>query len=414
MSFHPEKKTKKKFLMLSWAFYDLANQFFALNIVSLYFPRWLSIERKTPEIFYGLAFGLSMFFVAVCAPFLGAISDIKAKHKVFLIFFTLLSVVFTMSLGLTSNIFWALVFFAIANFGCQSAIIFYNALMIRVAPKGKIGLVSGLGRMFGYTGAILALLFTKPVILNMGYHPTFMVTGVLFLIFALPCMIFVKDKPREGEIKPVEFSIKDNFLQVFTRLKDTIFGETELKSLRNLLRASFFLLCAVNTIILFMSVYASKAFGLDEAQTINLIAFSTLFAILGSILSGYVSDFLGYRQSLMGVFLLWGICISAGALLKAPFHWLVGALAGLSLGSTWVVLRALVIRLVPEEKMGEAFGLFNLVSYSSAVVGPLIWGFMLLFLSHLGEWGYRIAFFSLLSLVAVAIAFLLRVRAEEI
>jgi UMF1 family MFS transporter len=345
---------------------------------------------------------------------LGAVSDAKAKRKVFLIFFTLLSVVFTMSLGLTSNILLALVFFAIANFGCQEAIIFYNALMLRVAPKGKVGFVSGLGRMFGYSGAILALIFTKPVILNMGYQPTFVVTGALFLIFALPCMIFIKDKPRETGVKPVDFNAKERFLQVFSRLKEVIFGKTELKGFKNLLRASFFVLCAVNTIILFMSVYAGKAFGLDEVQTINLIVFSTLFAILGSILSGYLSDFLGYRQSLMAVFLLWGVCILTGALLGRPFHWLIGALAGMSLGSTWVVLRALVIKLVPEERIGEAFGLFNLVSYFSGVVGPLLWGFILLFLSRFGEWGYRAAFFSLISLVLIAVAFLLKVRSEEI
>ncbi|MGB3081640.1 MAG: MFS transporter, partial [Candidatus Omnitrophota bacterium] len=156
------EKEKKGFLMLSWATYDLANQFFALNIVSLYFPRWINIERNQPEIFYGLAFGVSMFLVAIFAPFLGAISDAKNKRRVFLIFFTLLSIIFTMSLSLPVSIFLALVFFAIANFGCQVAIIFYNALMIRVTPKGRIGFVSGLGRMFGYTGAILALYLTKP------------------------------------------------------------------------------------------------------------------------------------------------------------------------------------------------------------------------------------------------------------
>ncbi|MCK4463684.1 MAG: MFS transporter, partial [Candidatus Omnitrophica bacterium] len=124
------EKLKRGLLILSWASYDLANQFFALNIVSLYFPRWLTIERKSPEIFYSLSFGVSMLLVAVCAPILGTISDIMARRRAFLIFFTLLSVIFTMVLGLSTNIFLGLIFFAIANFGCQGAIIFYNALMV--------------------------------------------------------------------------------------------------------------------------------------------------------------------------------------------------------------------------------------------------------------------------------------------
>lgn len=393
--------------MLSWALYDLANQFFALNIVSLYFPRWIIIEKAAPEVFYSLAFGISMFLVAVLAPFLGTISDIRGKRKAFLILFTLLSVTFTVALGFSSNsIFFALVCFAIANFGCQGAIVFYNAMMTRVISRGKIGLVSGVGRMFGYTGAILALYFTKPVILRMGYEVTFILTGVLFLIFSLPCLIFVKEKSAD-EI--AEAPKEKESRNIFARLKATIL-DNELKEFKDLLKASFFGLCVVQTVILFMAVYATRAFGLDEVQIINLIAFSTLFAIGGSILSGFLSDFLGYRRSLLGVFFLWGLCILAGALLKAQFCWLVGALAGISLGGTWVVLRALVIKLVPEERVGEAFGIFNLVSYAAGVVGPLLWGIILLFCSRFGEWGYRLTFLSQMPFIVIGIYFLLKIQ----
>ncbi|MGB2661549.1 MAG: MFS transporter [Candidatus Omnitrophota bacterium] len=408
------EKEKKGFLMLSWATYDLANQFFALNIVSLYFPRWINIERNQPEIFYGLAFGVSMFLVAIFAPFLGAISDAKNKRRVFLIFFTLLSIIFTMSLSLPVSIFLALVFFAIANFGCQVAIIFYNALMIRVTPKGRIGFVSGLGRMFGYTGAILALYLTKPIILKMGYQATFLFTGILFLIFALPCMIFVRERQPEETPRSPRFPEKERLSQILKGLRTTIFDSEKLKELKDYLKASFFMLCVVNTIILFMAVYAGRVFKLDEVQTINLIAFSTLFAIGSSVFSGFISDLVGYRRSLMGIFFLWGVCILTGSLVKPPFHWLVGALAGTSLGATWVVLRALVIKLVPEERIGEAFGIFNLVSYLSGVVGPVFWGLILLYLSRLGEWGYRLTFLSLFLFIAIGFIFLLRTKREAV
>ena len=42
---------QKKYIVLSWAMYDLANQFFVLNIVSMYFPRWLTMEKGVPETF---------------------------------------------------------------------------------------------------------------------------------------------------------------------------------------------------------------------------------------------------------------------------------------------------------------------------------------------------------------------------
>jgi len=407
-----KKKIKGSFPVLSWALYDLANQFFALNVVSLYFPRWLTIEKKSPEIFYSLAFGVSMLFVAVCAPVLGAISDVRGRHKIFLIYFTLISIVFTMGLGLCSNLFLILLFFAIANFGCQGAIVFYNALMTKVAPRRRIGFVSGLGRMFGYSGAILALYLTKPIVLKMGYQPGFLLTGILFLIFSLPCMIFIKEGPAKSKMGLRFFLNKETLLQIFNRLRVTLFDSRRFPMLNNFLKAAFFALCAVNALILFMSIYATKAFHLTEIEIINLIAFSTIFAILGSIFSGIISDYIGYRRSLMGVFFLWIVCLLLGGLLHRPFHYVIGALVGMNMGATWVISRALVVRLVPQKKIGEVFGLFNMVSYASGIVGPLFWGLIVLYSSSLGEWGYRLACLSLSVFVAIGFIFLLRMRKE--
>ena len=113
-----EKETiKKNLLILSWSLYDLANQVFALNIVSLYFVRWIIIDKQTPELFYGIFLGFSLFLVACLAPLLGAISDSIHRHRLFLVVFTLLSILFTISLGLTESVLLCLIFFAIANFG---------------------------------------------------------------------------------------------------------------------------------------------------------------------------------------------------------------------------------------------------------------------------------------------------------
>ncbi len=401
---------KRVFLILSWSLYDLANQFFALNVISLYFPSWLTIEKKYPEILYSIAFVVSMLLIAVCAPILGAISDARKRHKGFLIFFTLLSIVFTAVLGFSPNVFLALVFFALANFGCQEAVIFYNSLLVNIAPPGKIGLVSGVGRMFGYTGAVIALILTKPIVLKFGYKAVFLISGILFLIFALPCMIFVKDKPAPKKVPLVSFLSVRKLGQIFKQLKQTLFSQQS-QEFKNFLKAAFFGLCAVNTVILFMSVYVSKVFGLNEEQKINLIIFAAVFAIISSFLSGFISDLIGYRRSLKGVFILWGVCFLLGGLLRPPYHWLVGALGGTTLGATWVICRAVVIKLVPREKIGEAFGLFNMVGYLAAI-GPLSWSGLRLALSFLGIWGYRLSFISLILFIAAGFVFLNRLPAK--
>ena len=402
---------KNKFLIFAWGLYDLANQFFALNIVSLYFVRWVTFQKQTPELFYSIPYGISMFLVGFLAPFLGNISDLVRRHRLFLALFTLLSVVFTIGLGFTENVFLGLAFFAVANFGCQSAIIFYNALMINVVSEGKIGLVSGIGKMMGYCGAILGLYIIRPLVLRSGYQAAFIPSGLLFFIFALPCMLLIKDRPASRKLSLSSFLRRGSFAIYLKRFFRRAYYLLKSSGLSDFLKASFFCLCVVNIIILFMSVYATRVFELAETQLINFVMFSTLFAIVGSLFSGYISDRIGYKRSLMGIFFLWAICLLSGGLARSSLsYWFIGPLVGFALGSTWVVSRALVIRIVPAQKMGQVFGLFNLVGYLSAIVGALFWGGLVWFLAPLGALGYRIALLSLILFLVPGFIYLRRIK----
>jgi len=408
-----KEKMRKGFLILSWAMYDLANQFFALNVVSLYFVCWLTLEKQKPEIFYSISFNISTFFVAISGIILGAISDITARRRPFLVILTLISIIFTMLLGI-DNVFLGLLFFAIANFGCQTAIVFYNAMMVNIAPPNKIGLISGIGKMFGYSGAVLALYIFKPIVLKSGYRAIFLPTGLCFLIFSLPCMFFIKDKSSQAKIDLLYYLKKDKIKEIFRALKETAFGAQSFPGLLDFLKASLFGLSAVNAVVLFMSVYAARAFGLNKAQIIDLIMFSTFFALAGSLFSGFISDYLGYKRCLSGVFILWMICFFAGTFVRSAYlYWLIGAIAGIALGSTWVVGRALVVKLVPRERIGEVFGLYNLVGYISAMVGAFFWGLILLPLAPLGEWGYRTALLSLILFMVIGLIFLSRLPSKK-
>ena len=127
-------KIKDPLLILAWALYDLANQLFAVNIVSLCFVRCIVIVKGIPEFFYGLSSGISTFLVAVISSVWGAISDFSQRT----VYLTLIAIVFTLFLGITQNVSLALIFFAIANFACQSAVIFYNALMTKIIKSDNL------------------------------------------------------------------------------------------------------------------------------------------------------------------------------------------------------------------------------------------------------------------------------------
>ena len=131
-------------------------------------------------------------------------------------------------------------------------------------------------------------------------------------------MIFIKEEKPKEDIKLLALLTKDRFYQIFRKIINTFSGKTHFKEIRLFLLAFFFILCAVQTMTLFMSVYADKAFHLSEAGIIDLIIFSTLFAILGSIISGVICDRVGCKNTMIGIFILWFVDFIGGAFLGQP------------------------------------------------------------------------------------------------
>ena len=56
--------------LLAWALYDLANTFFAIAMLSFYFPLWVVEDLGARELVFSLALAGSMIAVAVLMPFL--------------------------------------------------------------------------------------------------------------------------------------------------------------------------------------------------------------------------------------------------------------------------------------------------------------------------------------------------------
>ena len=112
---------------------------------------------------------VSRAFIAFLSPIMGAIADNGGYRKLFLIFWTWVCIVFSFCLYFPTqgDVFNALLFFCIANIGFEMGGIYLNAYLPEIAPKDKIGRISGYGWSLGYIGGLLVL-------------------GVCFLLFIQP------------------------------------------------------------------------------------------------------------------------------------------------------------------------------------------------------------------------------------
>ncbi len=394
----------RKTRVFSWALYDFANTLFSMNIISMYFPLWVTQDLGGRDIDYSIALSLSVLAAGLSMPLIGAISDQSKRRMPFIMGLTLICVIFTAGISLSGGLLGSLVLFALANYGYQAALAPYDALLPEVSRGANIGRVSGLGVALGYLGSIGGLLMVKPFVDSNGRAAAFIPTAVLFLIFSLPLFIFVRDAEKRPAARPL------NVLRGFRKIRLTLQNTRRYPGLLRFLVANVIYSDAVNTVIVFMAVYASKVIGMDDKEIRTFMIVSTVFAACGSFGAGYVTDRLGPKRALMLVLWLWTFTLALAAIsFSRSIFWAVGPLAGISLGSTWVSSRTLVARLTPKRKFGEVYGLYNLGGKFGFVIGPLVWGLVILICEPLGMLRYRIAIFSLLLFVVAALVILRKV-----
>jgi MFS transporter, UMF1 family len=402
-----ETPPPNKRVIASWAFYDFANTIFSMNVISLYFALWVTVDHGGQDIIYSVALSGSMLAVALSVPVYGAISDQTGRRRLPLTILTLISVVATALIGQIDQLLAGIFFFVIANYCYQSAMVFYNGMLPSVAQGSNVGLVSGYGVSLGYLGSIVGLLLVKPFVEAGGRSAAFFPTAAMFLIFAIPCFLFVKD-PEVKTHKKVQIS------QAFHTLKQTLSNAREYKLLLKFILIHFMILDVVNTVIAFMSVYANKVMQFTDAQITTFLISSTAAAMIGSYIIGWLVKHKGTGWSYALVLWLWVAALSIAILSQSQLvFWLVGPLAGMGMGGVWVVSRAYIVELSPPEKLGEFFGLYGLAGKAASILGPLLWGTVVWIFQDTQTFKYRAALTSLL-LITIGTLFLFRSLKRQI
>ena len=393
---------------LAWALYDFANTIFSFAIVSFAMSLWvIRFLGEENGWLFGLAVSVSVLANAAVSPILGAVSDRTGRRKPFLLFFTVLTIVATALIGLV-DIAIGLLFFAVANFAYQAALIYYDALLPDVAtPRGR-GRLSGIGVGVGYLGTIVSgLLFRFTTDADgSSTAASFLLVASLFAIFAIPIFTLVTERRPAG----VPFRAVDA-VRSWRQLGTSIRQARETPGLVRFLVGRFFYTDPVNTAIVVMSPFAVFAVGYTQADALSILLLLTVVAVLASFGWGYLCDRIGPKRTLLAVLGTWAVGLAMLVLTLDRTAFLVaGARLGAGLGGVGVTDRLLLVRLVPDERIGAMLGLYGLVGKLSATIGPsLYFGIVALTLSSLGSGAYQLAVASLFVLLGIGLAFVLGV-----
>ncbi len=407
-----EEATSPTFLAtFSWALYDLSNTIYSAAIVSIYFPAFIKDDLKVNDIWYALPAAIAALLVGLASPLMGKLSDQGGNRIGWLVWSTVLSVVALFLMGVFPVLGAAVALFVVANSAYQAALLFYDSLLPSVSTPKNWGKISGVGVGLGYLGGLVGfllvpllteLIFGKAANGKILNSNTFLVTAVLYGLLSLPCFLFVREKRYTVKQDRTRVTFRGSMTQTWRTLQQA----RHYPGLFIFLVSNFFYSDALNTVIVSMGVYSTKVIGLSDGERNGFLAFSTIFAVVGSIAFGYLTDRLGPKTALNISLTLW-VGVFVFALVAPPatvFYFVGGPLAGIALGSVWVAARTLMIELTPPERLGEFMGIYNLTGKFAGVLGPLIWGVTLLIFDPDNGWGktgYQIGVAALLVLVLI-------------
>ena len=400
--------------IFTWSLYDFANTIFSMNVVSLNFPLFVKNDYNGADLSLSLARSSAMILVAISMPLAGVVADKYRRRMPLTIFFTILCCLATVLLGKGGNLIIQLALFAVAIYGYQAALVFYDAVLPQLAGPERIGRVSGYGVALGYVGTIFGLLVVGTLAGPREYSAAFTWTGVLFILFSLPFFFTVHDE--------IPLPLKGIWKSAIDSLKNLSHVYHDARSRPGLMRffiARFFIVDALETIIFFMAIFLSEAVGFtdDKAVIGNLneitvyLLIVTVFTVFGSLIWGFVAEKFGPRNSLIGTVVIWVMTLTGILFLSnKPIFYLLGSLAGISLGGVWTTERPLLINLVGNnERLAEFFGLFALTGRMAAVIGPIIWGLTVAGFAFLGPIKYRFAVGSVLLMMITGLIILRKV-----
>ena len=400
----------RKLTIFSWSLYDFANQPFTTLVVTFiygtFFTQVIAENEIVGTLLWSRGITITAIFVALLSPIMGAVADRGGYRKLYLIFWTIICILgsFLLYFPQPGQVVFALIAFIIGNVGFEMGSVFCNAFLPDIAPKEKIGRVSGYGWSFGYVGGLIALilglvLFINPEVPYFNFskesfehiRATNIMVAIWFAVFCLPTFLFVKQ--GKADLSEKGMVVKDSIAQ----LGKTFRNIQQYPELTRFLIARLFYNDGLITIFAFGGIYAAGTFGFTMQEIFLFAIVLNITAGIGAFLLGFLDDLIGGKRTIQISNI--GLIIAALIAVLSPnrdlfnlsvpfvgqliitgktFFWLAGILIGIFSGPNQSASRSLMARFIPKQKENEFFGFFAFSGKATAFAGPFLLGYLTL------------------------------------
>lgn len=373
---------------LAWAFYDWANSAFptvvSTFVIAAYFAQAIAPDPATGQAQWGWMQAAAALVVALLSPLLGAVADAGGRRRLMLGLATLATALATAALWFArpdpSFALYALICVGTATIAFEIGMVFYNAMLTQVAPRERLGRVSGLAWGLGYAGGLACLgaclvLLVQPNPALFGLdraeaehvRATALLVAAWLLVFSWPVLVALPDPPgpRPSWGKAATAGIAE--------LRGLLRSLPQRPDLTRFLVARLFYTDGLNTLFAFGAIYAAGVFGMGFEQILLFGIAMNVAAGLGAAGFALVEDRVGSRRMVLaalGAMVVLGIPLLLTT--SEGWFWALALSLGLFFGPAQAASRALMARMAPPQEVAAWFGLFALSGRVTGFLGPAV------------------------------------------
>ncbi len=224
----------------------------------------------------------------------------------------------------------------------------------------------------------------------------FILVAIWWVVFSIPLLVWVDEC--------AESRVRRSLMDSIALLIDTTRQIVRDRNLVRFLVAYWLYIDGVYTIIK-MAVDFGLSQGLGMADLIRAILLTNLIGFPAALLFGWIGRSIGVKTGLYIALSVYVVVTAAAPLVTtAAEFYVLAACIGLVQGGVQSLSRSLFAHLVPAGRSAAYFGFYNMLGKFSAVIGPVLVGFVtLIFASQ------RLGILSIILLLGLGLAVLIRV-----
>lgn len=364
----------------AWILYDVGNSAFTMlvsTLIPIYFNALASgagLSDTEYLAYWGYAGSIATLLTAVIGPVFGTLADRKGYKKPIFTVALILGVISCAVLGFAWSWISFLVIYVFSKVCYSSSLVFYDAMLPETTTDERMDDVSSQGYAFGYIGSCIPFIACLVIVLlcdkigiTQGQAMTvaFALTAVWWLLLTLPLLkTYHQSHYVEAQGNP--------FRQSFGQLAGTFRNIRREKHIFLFLIAFFLFIDGVYTII-DMAVAYGTAVGLDTTGLLLALLLTQFVAFPFAILFGRLASRYDTGKLIKACIIAYtGITIFAVFLRMQWQFWVLAVCVGMFQGGVQALSRSYFGKIIPPEKSGEYFGLFDICGKGAAFMGTTL------------------------------------------